>query len=167
MLETSPTTLSDEEIGELKVRSFTLPLNNITLLVPSTVIAEVLDFRDVEPAGHMPEWLLGMLAWRGRNVPLFCFEKLLGLEQAPQREGSRYVVCNTLNGSNRIPFIAIQISGMPHLHMITNDILTLNSEAVDDSPVIQDQLRLNGENVIVPNMDVMEKMLEQLGISAD
>ncbi len=167
MLETSPTTLTDEEIAELKVRSFTLPLNNMTLLVPSTVIAEVLDYREVEAAGHMPEWLLGMLVWRGRNVPLFCFEKLMGQEQAPDQEGSRYVVCNTLNGSNRIPFIAIRISGMPHLHMVTNDVLMLNNEAVDDRPVMLAQLRLNGENVIVPNIDVMEKMLEHLGISAD
>lgn len=159
--------MTDEELAELKVRSFTLPLNNLALLVPSTVVAEVLDYRESEPAPHMPEWLLGMLSWRGRNVPLFCFEKLLGQEQAPRREGARYVICNTLNGSNRIPFFGIQIEGMPQLRMVTNDMLTMDSESADEQTAVQAYLRLQGERVILPDFDEIEEMLESLGISAD
>ncbi len=166
MLETT-NTLSDEELAELTIRSFTLPLNNMTLLVPSTVIAEVLDYREVEPTGHMPDWLLGMLSWRGRNVPVVCFEKMLGQEQPERKSGTRYVVCNTLNGSTRIPFIAMQIEGMPHLRMVTNEMLTVDSDSVGNDPVVEAYLLLQGGKVILPNMDVMEKMLENLGISAD
>lgn len=166
MLETSPT-LTDEEIAELRVRAFTLPLNNMTLLLPSTVVAEVLDYREAELAGHMPEWFLGMLLWRGRHVPLFRFEKLIGREPAKRTQGTRHIVCNTLNGSDLIPFIAIEIDGMPQLHMITQGMLTLNTEATDDEPVVQAQLRLDGESVIVPDLDVMENMLQHLGISTD
>jgi chemosensory pili system protein ChpC len=158
--------LTEEELAELKVRSFALPLNEMTLLLPSTVIAEVLDFREVEPAGHMPEWLLGMLSWRGRNVPLFSFEKLLGRETAGRKEESRFVVCNTLNGSTRIPFFAIRITGLPHLLLLTNDMLVADVAAVTE-PVVLATFRLQGEQVLVPNLDVMEKMLEHLGITTD
>ncbi len=167
MSENLSTTITDEELSELKVRSFTLPLNNLALLVPSAVVAEVLDFRESEPASHMPEWLLGILSWRGQNVPVFCFEKLLGQEKSIVREGTRYVICNTLNGSNRIPFFCIQIEGMPQLRMVTNDMLTMDSESADVQPVVQAYLRLQGERVILPNFDKIEEMLESLGISAD
>lgn len=167
MTDTLSMTLTDEALAELKVRSFTLPLNRMKLLLPSTVIAEVLENKDVEPAGHMPEWLLGMLPWRGRNVPLFCFEKLLGQEQAKRSESTRIVVLNTLSGSGRIPFMAVQIEGMPQLQMVTHAMLTEDNEADDRQPAVQAHLLLLGEKVIVPNLDTMEKMLEHLGVSAD
>lgn len=167
MTDTLTVTLTDDELAELRVRSFTLPLNQMKLLLPSTVIAEVLEYKEVEPAGHMPEWLLGMLQWRGRSVPLFCFEKLLGQDRSSRSVNTRYVVCNTLTGSRRIPFIAIQIEGMPQLHMITNAMLTDDNEAAVEQPIVQGRFRLQGEKVIVPNLDTMEKMLEHLGVSAD
>lgn len=167
MLETSTKVMTDDELAEVRVRSFILPLNNMSLLVPSTVIAEVLDYKEIEPSGHMPEWLVGMLSWRGRNVPMLCFEKLLGQEPAGRRGGTRYVVCNTLNGSSRIPFIALQIEGLPQLRMVTHEMLTADNEAVQTEPAVKANLRLQGEKVILPDLDVMEKMLEDLGISAD
>lgn len=159
--------LTDEELAALTVHSFTLPLNNMTLLLPSSVVAEVLDYREVASLAHMPDWLLGMLPWRGQNVPLFCFERLLGKESTGHTARTRYVVCNTLNGSSRVPFIAIQVDGMPHLHVVTNSTLSKDSQATVNEPVVQAYLRLQGESVIVPNLDVMEKMLERLGISAE
>lgn len=166
-LQRSQNVITDEEIDGLSVRSFTLPLNNMRLLLPSTVVAEVLDFREIVPAEHMPDWLFGMLQWRGQKVPLFCFEKLLGQEPAMQSDRTRHVVCNTLNGSSRIPFIAIQINGLPQLHAVTNKMLTMDSEAAYAQPVVQATLLLQGERVMMPNFDIMEKMLEKLGISAD
>lgn len=167
MTERLSTTMSSDELAELKVRSFTLPLNQMKLLLPSTVIAEVIEYKEVEAAGHMPEWLLGMLQWRGRSVPLFCFEKVLGQDQANHSGSTRIVVCNTLSGSSRVPFVAIQIEGMPQLHMVTNAMLTEDHETAQDQPIVQGRFRLQGERVIVPNLDIMEKMLEHLGVSAD
>jgi len=138
----------------------------MTLLLPNTVVAEVLDYKESEAAGHMPEWLLGIVSWRGRNVPVLSFEKLLGHDQTFRSEETRYVVCNTLNGNARIPFIALQIEGIPHLSMVSNDMLEMDGEVLHSEPVVQAYLRLEGESVIVPNMDVLEKMLEHLGISA-
>ncbi len=167
MTDTLSIPLTDEELAELKVRSFTLPLNQMKLLLPSTLIAEVLEYKEVEPAGHMPEWLLGMLQWRGRSVPLFSMEKLLGQEQANRSERTRHVVCNTLSGSPRIPFLAIQIEGMPQLHMVTNEMLAEDKEVMEKQPGVQGRFQLQGEKVLVPDLDAMEKMLEHLGVSAD
>jgi hypothetical protein len=44
--------------------------------------------------------------------------------------------------------------------------LAQSAEPVAQEPAILANLRLQGESVIVPNIDVMEKMLERLGITA-
>ena len=166
MVEGATLSLTEEELAELKVRCLSLPLHNMTLLLPNTVVAEVLDYKEPEAAGHMPEWLLGIVSWRGRNVPVLSFERLLGQEQTFRSEETRYVVCNTLNGNAHIPFIALQIEGIPHLSMVSNEMLEMNSEVIHSEPAVLAYLRHEGESVIVPNMDVLEKMLEHLGISA-
>ncbi len=166
MVEAATSSLSEEELAELKVRCLSLPLHNMTLLLPNTVVAEVLDYKEAEGIGHMPQWLLGMLSWRGRSVPLISFERLLGQDQAFRSEETRYVVCNTLTGNSRIPFLALQIEGIPHLSLVSSDMLEVDSEVFPSERAVQVHLRLQGESVIVPNMDVLEKMLEHLGLSA-
>lgn len=150
---------------EITVRCLVLPLHDMSLLVPNTMVAEVIDYKPAEAAGHMPAWMVGMLSWRGRNVPVISFERLLGQGTAVHHEERRYVVCNTLNGNPRIPFIAMEIQGIPHLTMVNNDMLEQDSGSQSREPAVMASLRLNEESVIVPNIDVMEKMLEHLGIA--
>lgn len=158
-------TLSAEELDELTVRCLVLPLYGMSLLVPNTIIAEVIDYKPAEAAGHMPEWMVGMLSWRGRNVPVISFERLLGQDTGSYHEGHRYIICNTLNGNSRMPFFALEIQGIPHLTMVKNSMLEYDSEGKRE-PAVLASLRLSEESVIVPNIDVMEKMLEHLGIAA-
>jgi chemosensory pili system protein ChpC len=157
--------MTGEELDELTVRCFILPLYGMSLLVPNTIVAEVIDYKPAQSAGHMPEWMIGMLSWRGRNVPVISFERLLGQETASYNEGRRYIVCNTLNANPRVPFIALEVQGIPHLTMVNNAMLEQDSEEQRE-PAILANLRLSEESVIVPNIDVMEKMLEHLGIAA-
>lgn len=157
--------VTEEELDELTVRCLVLPLYGMSLLVPNTIVAEVIDYKPAQSAGHMPEWMIGMLSWRGRNVPVISFERLLGQDTASHNEGRRYIVCNTLNGNPRVPFIALEVQGIPHLTMVNNAMLEQDSEEHRE-PAILANLRLSEESVIVPNIDVMEKMLEHLGIAA-
>ena len=166
MVEAATSSLTDEELAELKVRCLSLPLHNMTLLLPNTVVAEVIDYKEPEIAPQMPEWLEGMVSWRGRNVPVISFEKLLGQEQAFHSDETRYVVCNTLNGNPHVPFIILRIDGIPHLSLVSSDMLEMDSEEAHPERAVQAYLRVRGESVIVPNIDVLERMLEHLGISA-
>lgn len=166
MVDVATSSFSEEELAELKVRCMSLPLHNMRLLIPNTVVAEVIEYKATEPAGQMPEWLLGIVSWRGRSVPLISFERLLGQDNAFRSEETRYVVCNTLNGDAHIPFIALQIEGIPHLTLIGNDMLEMDTGELHSEHAVQAYLRLQGESVIVPNIDVLEKMLKHLGISA-
>lgn len=157
--------MSEEALAELKVRCFTLRLHdNMVLLVPNTLVAEVIDYRRVEGVKNQPAWVSGILSWRGRNVPLISYERMLGFEPGRGGEDRRHVILNTLNGNNRIPFVAMSIEGMPHLSMVDYTQLEYADEG-EQQPVVLARMRHNGELVMVPNLDVIEKLLAQLGIT--
>jgi chemosensory pili system protein ChpC len=158
-------TLTEEELAELKVRCLTLPVHGMTLMLPNTVIAEVAEYREPEKATNMPDWMLGMFSWRGKSVPIIAFEKLLGHEESMLSVETRFIVCNTLNGNSRIPFIALRVEGIPHLVAVDNSMLERDVAISQTEPAVLAYLRLQGESVIVPNIDVIEKMLAHLGIT--
>ncbi len=159
--------LTAEMVTEMVVRCLVLPLNNTSLLVPNTMVAEVIDYRATEAAGQTPEWLTGLLSWRGRSVPVISFERLVGRQTSLLNEGRRYVICNTVNPESRIPFIALEVQGIPHLVMVNNEMLEHDGRSNQAEPAVLAHLRLNEESMLVPNMDVLEKMLVHLGIAAN
>ena len=55
----------------------------------------------------------------------------------------------------------------PHLTVIQHGMLEYDEDfREEESPVALTQMRLDGEAMIVPNIDVLERMLENLGIGA-
>lgn len=167
MATTANNNITAEQVNDLVVRCLVLPLNNVSLLVPNTLVAEVIDYKPSEAAGQMPDWLTGMLAWRGRNLPVISFERLIGRQTALLNEGRRYVVCNTVNPNSHIPFIALEVQGIPHLVMVKNEMLEPDGKNHQAEPAVLAHLRLNEESVLVPNMEILEKMLVHLGIATN
>ncbi len=157
--------LSEEELAEIKVRCLLLELHGSRMLLPNTQVAEVGETLRVTPATAMPEWFAGFLSWRGRNVPTISFEKMLGKAEIGRNDEGRIVVLNTLNGNPRIPFVALETQGLPHLVLVDNTMLEYDETENTSSPVILSRLRLQGEQVIVPDLDAIERMLEGLGVS--
>lgn len=159
--------MSAEELAELSVRCLMLKLRDgLNLLLPNTLVAEVTDLPQASQLGNMPEWLSGFVSWRGRNVPLIQFEQLLGHDVAGQHTEKRMVVLNTLNGSTQVPFIAMEIQALPHLTVLKHGMLDYDENELEAGAVVLASLRVDGESVIVPNIDSIERMLNNLGFSA-
>ena len=166
MAEMAEQAMSEEELADLSVRCLTLDLHGLKLLLPNTLVAEVTETIEVKPAGNTPDWLSGFVTWRGRNIPVIVFEELLGMETAGRHDDSRMVVLNTLNNNPRVPFIAMEIQGLPHLSLLKHGMLEYDENANTDERVILTAMRIDGESLLVPNLDAIERMLEGLGISA-
>ena len=166
MAEMAEQELSEEELAELRVRCLTLNLHGLEMLLPNTLVAEVTETTEVSTAANTPDWLNGFVSWRGRNVPLVSFEQLLGVDTMGHHDTGHMVVLNTLNNNPQIPFIAREIQGLPRLSVLQHGVLEYDENKKTAEPVILSSLRVEGESVIVPNIDVIERMLENLGISA-
>jgi chemosensory pili system protein ChpC len=163
MVETAVKNWNEEALSALGVRCLTVRLHGMNLLLPNTLVAEVTQSASVTAAGNSPDWLAGLVSWRGRNVPLVSFEQLLGREARQRHDESRMVILNTLNGNPSIPFVAVEIQGMPHLSLLKHGRLEYD-EKKSSEPVVLASLLLDGESVVVPNLDVIERMLGNLGL---
>jgi chemosensory pili system protein ChpC len=166
MTETVAQQLSEEELAAITVRCLIVELYGMSLMLPNTLVAEVTDLMAATEAAHAPQWLTGFVSWRGRSVPLVSFEQLLGLDTRSRHDESRMVILNTLNENPRIPFIAMEIQGLPRLSLLKHGMLEYDENERAREPVILSSLRIDGEPMLVPNIDVIERMLEDLGISA-
>jgi chemosensory pili system protein ChpC len=151
--------------ADLSVRSLLIPLEGMAILVPNALVSEVATLGDVAPDAHGPGWLIGSILWRGLRIPLVSFERITGASGGNPGRNSRAIVFNTLNGNRDLPFIAILSQRIPRLMLVTGRMLG----RVDDAPAqegILTRVEMHGDEVVVPDVDFLERMLVQQGIRA-
>ncbi len=148
------------------IRCLSIPLNGSTLLLPNTAVAEVTEFGEPTPLTNGPGWLLGLLRWRGISIPVLAMESLVATANIPSSgTPAKVVVCNTLNGNSKLPFIAMAASGIPRLTWVREEALDEGEkrETGDHSAVLRNVKMPDGEGII-PDLDLLEQMLLRLGI---
>ena len=61
-----------------RLHSLEVPLEGVTLIVPSAAVAEVINPIDMAPVPFSEPWLKGVIGWRTLAVPVVSLEVLLG-----------------------------------------------------------------------------------------
>lgn len=135
------------------------------LLLPNSVITEVLSFSDPDAVEGGPEWLLGLLRWRGWQVPLLDFASLAGAKtRTTQTQGGRrrVIVVKALGGNPRMPYMALLADGFPRLVTVKSSTLEAPADAKDIGACIRAIATLNDEEAIIPDLDQVEAKLTEL-----
>jgi len=142
----------------ISIRSLLIPLTHDKLLLPNTSLAEIVVQTEVEPV-EGPEWLLGMISWRGLRVPLVSFEAIQGDTAGKMVENSQIIVLNTLSNNSDLSFFAILAQGIPHLINANQSIVTaIGQDAGEENGVLQHVL-VEAEPAIIPDLDKIESMI--------
>jgi len=146
--------------SQANVRSLLLPVEEATLLLPSTVVAEIIPYSEpVAPDAGAPEWLLGTLLWRELRIPLVSVDAMLIGEPAPVGRRARIAVLKALGNRPGLPYFGIVTANIPHLvHIAEGAIETLDDGAAAN-PVVAAEVLANGEPALIPNMDLIENQL--------
>lgn len=135
------------------------------LLLPNSVITEVLSFSDPDAVDGAPSWLLGLIRWRGWQVPLLDFADLAGVQaRATQLQGGRrrVIVVKALGGNPRLPYMALLADGFPRLVTVKASNLQAPADATDMAACIHAIATLNDEEAIIPDLDKVEAKLTAL-----
>jgi chemosensory pili system protein ChpC len=138
-----------------------LPLQSGTMLVPYSVVQEIIAYRSPEPSEAMPSWILGMLDWHRWKLPVISAEKLLGAAFAATGKKRHIVVCNLLNGDDTLPCVGVVTQGIPQLVRVDADAMIPLGEA-SPSPWVAQQLRFRGEEVWIPALKELARDLASL-----
>lgn len=147
------------------VRSQLIPLADMYLLLPTTCIAEIIDWQQPEAVPDAPEWLLGMLAWRSLRIPLLSFEAANGRPRGEISRRGRIAVLNGIGGDPELPFYALQLQGIPHLTLVDQANIGAISEPEESLPLVLAYAMLQEQAVLIPDQDKLEALIKSAGLS--
>lgn len=152
----------DGAAQELVVRCLMMPFHGFNALMPNTAVAEVVAYEEPRSGDQGPAWLKGFFAWRGIAVPVISLERIVGARDGVITSHARLVIFNTLSDDAKLPFIAMVAEGIPRLVALKGDSLHYAPGHSDEETGVYARLLVDGNAVVVPDLEVIEKMVMQV-----
>jgi chemosensory pili system protein ChpC len=129
------------------------PMQTDSLLLPTNVIAEVVDYIRPAPVSGAPEWFLGQIEWGNRQVPVFSFAALInGSSPAEVNGKTRIMIVKSLSDSARMPYLGIVINDIPRLATVQMDQLVHTSDERKSLGVFC-HVTVQDQPAVIPDLD--------------
>lgn len=141
--------------------SLLVPIAETRLIVPRVCVAEVTGLGQLQIADAGPDWLLGRVGWKGREIPLVSFEAACGGEPPEIVSRTRAVI---FYGARQLAgaFFAVLSQGLPQLVRINREVIGPDDEKTweGEGPVVC-RIRMINEYPLVPDLEQIEDMLAE------
>ena len=145
-----------EERGN-EIRCLSLPLQDHEMLVPGSVVAEVIPYLSHSPVNLDAPWMMGRFPWRGVALPLISVEVAANLSSHPT-VGRRVAVFNTVGGNPALPFYAIFIQSVPRLVNVNRQGLK-EIHGDSGSPLLRNLVEYAQTRAVIPELDKLESLV--------
>jgi len=144
-----------------EIRSILAPLAKGHVLLPNSAVAELLNFTSPEPFKQGPSWLLGEMVWRGWQVPVISYERLIHRGDSNTISSkARILIVKTLGESTQLNYIGLVVQGLPKLKKITADKLIEASDAeVPDS--VFSEITIDDITAYIPELGELTRSVEE------
>jgi len=147
------------EATQEKVRSLWVPLRGMNLLLPSAAVMEIGSYRVPRSCPGMPDWFLGVVRWREREIPVVSLESLCGLPYSSNPVFSRLMIVNSVRAASTVENYAIVTAGLPGLVQLDDDTADEVNSYVKDG--LKCMVRIGNEEAAIPDLDYLQGLLEQ------
>lgn len=135
------------------------PTEEDILLLPTSVLAEVVDFQQPSPLAEAPPWLIGQIEWEERQVPVFSFFALInGGDPGKITSRSKIMVIKSLSESGRVPYLGVLLGDLPR----TTQVKEFDMEQTGDkskSLGVFSRIRLEDQDAIIPDLDRLTHLI--------
>lgn len=148
--------MAEQAIKE--VRGLVVPLDGMRLILPDSIVLQILTSIEIKTLDDSPKWLLGSLEWQKRHLPLLSYEAASSYGERAV-DVNRVLILKSMNHIDRMPFYAITLSGIPHPVVLNDANLQEVASAGASSPLVLNQVLVEGEPASIPNLDALEEML--------
>lgn len=142
------------------IRCLVVPLTNVSLLVPSSLVAEVATYTEPAPVYGIgePAWLMGRATWRGVRIPLVTVDALFEQDAAAPGGRARMIVLKGLSGHASLPFYGVVAQQIPRLANVAPDgIEPMEDESLASAP--GEVVFTAGEATIMLDVDYLERLI--------
>ena len=140
--------------------SLLVPLVGERLLVPRACVAEVVRYSKPDQEAGAHNWMLGTVAWNGRELPVVSFEGTVGKEVPSATGRTRIVIFVASTGQLKTGYFGVLTQGFPQLVRVNRDVLQLDSSEgwPRDAPVLC-RVKMINEFPLIPDLERLEAML--------
>jgi len=137
------------------VRCLIVPSDPGFLVIPSAAVAEIvpLAFNEDTADGN----LLGHMAWRGVQVPVYSMEGLAGLDVPVFGKRSKAFVFFPWKGMEKDLFFAIAIMHEPRPRLLTDEDIKASDDDQSKNPFIRASFKFDGEDALIPDLQVISQ----------
>jgi chemosensory pili system protein ChpC len=136
-----------------QMRTVLMALPGGKLMLPNTSVSEIITYAAPEVVENGPQWLLGVIRWKGYRLPLISFSALVDWLPQESVAGAKIAILKGLSGETRLPYFAILTQGFPRLVNIDSERLIDDPEHVSDYYF---SAYLDGDAVSIPNLENIE-----------
>ena len=136
-----------------EIRCMLIPTNPEILLLPTSTMAEVIDFSPPEPMDATPPWLLGQVEWESRQVPIFSFSALInGTDVGEVPAKSKIMILKSLSDSARVPYLGLLLGDLPQPVIVKENKLV---ETGDEKKAlgVYSRITVDENEAIIPDLD--------------
>ena len=147
------------------IKCVILTLRKENVIVPNALVAEIISVKEVVENENNPEWILGNMNWRGKDVPLLSFEAAAGYEGSKVNLNTQAVVLYAVGKDGddvASPYLGLVMSGVPHVSSFSREQIVTDSEEQNDHPMVAQKVRINGARVNILDVDAMVSMVQEL-----
>lgn len=145
---------------ESELRTILAPLNEGYVMLPNSVVGEILNFNSPEPFKQGPAWLLGEIAWHGWQVPVINYERMIkdnGITTITSK--SRILIVKTLGESTQVNYIGLLIQGLPRLKKVNAS--TLQELETEELPeTVFSKVSIDDLQAFIPELGDLTRVVE-------
>lgn len=141
------------------IRGVMIPVTEAKVLLPNASVSEVITYGNPQAIDGAPDWVYGIVTWRGWRIPLFSFSKLSRRADSEKTAGAKVAILKALGGNQKMPYMALLAQGFPRLTTITSENLLLEGDQDDLPDGVSHAVMVNDEVAYVPDMDGIEQRL--------
>ena len=135
------------------------------LVLPSSLVVEVLPFATPLRIESAPHWVVGAMLWHNLTTPLISLWRLI-FRVAPESDlNSRIIIVNTLGTDSKLPHFGILGTSAPRPFNLQRHEITLDPgvpEAEQRRPGILSWARYHDQSLIIPDLEAIEGVLQPL-----
>ena len=135
------------------------PTEEDNLLLPTSVLAEVVDYQKPSPMAEAPLWLIGQIEWEKRQVPVFSFFALInGGDPGEISSRSKIMVIKSLSKSGRVPYLGVVLSDLPRMTTVKEFDLEQTGDRSKSLGVFS-RIKLEDQDAIIPDLDRLTHLI--------
>ena len=140
-----------------RLHTLELPLQNIQLLIPSAVVAEVINPPLLTAVPFGQPWLRGVIGWRTLAVPVVSFETLMGAAAPERGTESKVVIFYPMNGRREWEFYGLLVATEPRPQALDGSQSAASQAELPDTPYIAAGIKIGDKVLAIPDLEAMKK----------